>query len=223
MKKYILCSDLDDTLYDETSFVKSGFKEVAHYISAIIEVSESKIFSELNSHLRTVGRGEVFDLTLEKYGFNTKKNINNCIQVYRKHKPYIRLYPGVRKVLNNMKNKPYLVTDGNTSVQKKKVESLKIEENFKKIFYTRAYGIKNEKPSLHCFKKISQIENVSFENLIYIGDNTSKDFLNLNRFGALTIKVGNKDDSVFSKEYKAQMNFDNFTDAISYLNNKNLI
>ena len=45
------------------------------------------------------------------------------------------------------------------------------------------------KPSLYCFEKIKKIEKVKWSQIVYVGDNPKKDFINLNSMGAMTIRV----------------------------------
>ena len=85
--------------------------------------------------------------------------------------------------------KKYIVTDGNKLVQKNKIDKLGIKKYFKKIFISRCYGVKYEKPSLYCFKKIIKLERCKWKDLVYIGDNPKKDFINLNKKGSMTIRL----------------------------------
>ena len=45
-----------------------------------------------------------------------------------------------------------------------------------------------QKPSLYCFEKILKIEKADYDKLVYVGDNPMKDFVNLNKAGAMTIQ-----------------------------------
>ena len=98
----------------------------------------------------------------------------------------------------------YLVTDGNKIVQKNKVEALGIKNLFKKIFITHRFGLKNAKPSLYCFKIIKKIEECTWSDMIYIGDNPHKDFVNLNKVGAGTARILNGS----YKKHKAKRRYD---------------
>jgi putative hydrolase of the HAD superfamily len=100
----------------------------------------------------------------------------------------------------------YLVTDGDKVAQKKKVNKLSLNKYFKKIFITHDYGTHNMKPSLYCFRKIKMLENVAWNELVYIADNPRKDFVNLNLVGAKTIRVltGPHKNLKVPKNYDAQ-------------------
>ena len=84
----------------------------------------------------------------------------------------------------------YLVTDGNPKVQQSKINKLKIKRYFKNIYYTSLFGNTAHKPSLKVFSYIIKKEK-KFRDLIYIADNPFKDFKNLNKVNAITIRVLN--------------------------------
>tara|TARA_B100001996_G_scaffold373870_1_gene351805 strand:- start:2508 stop:3179 length:672 start_codon:yes stop_codon:yes gene_type:complete len=222
MNKKVLSFDLDDTLYDEKQFVFSGYKEVSKHIAKKSEESPEVIHSLMIKIFNEEGRNGIFNNVLDKYGIKTKKEISQCLRIYRSHNPKIELYKGIEEKLNTYRDESYLITDGNRTVQQKKVRALKIENLFKKIFFTRDYGIKNEKPSIKVFKIISEIENKDLSDIIYIGDNPNKDFLNLNKFGALTIQIGNKKLNT-KEEYNAKLKFKNTIKALEYLESKKIL
>ena len=98
------------------------------------------------------------------------------------------------------------MTDGNKNVQSHKVNSLKLDKYFKKIFITHRYGKKNAKPSLYCFQKIKETEKCNWDDMVYIGDNPNKDFISLKKVKAKTIRVltGNFSRTFVGDEYEAE-------------------
>lgn len=202
----ILVFDLDDTLYDEKKFVFSGFTEVANWISMMSNTSSVEIFDYMVNNLAVNGRGAVFNSALEKYFQNTKKNIRKCVSIYRLHKPKIKLDADVVNLLLELRNshKLYIVTDGNKIVQNNKINSLDVGKYIEKAFITHRYGLKASKPSLKCFEVIKNLEKVNWSDIVYIGDNPNKDFVNLNKVNAITIRVLQGDYALV----EAQENFD---------------
>lgn len=93
------------------------------------------------------------------------------------------------QLLQQLPKPLYLVTDGNKIVQQNKVEALGIAHYFKRIFITHRFGIKHAKPSTYCFELIRKAEKCEWQNMVYVGDNPVKDFVNLNRLGAHTVRV----------------------------------
>jgi haloacid dehalogenase superfamily, subfamily IA, variant 1 with third motif having Dx(3-4)D or Dx(3-4)E len=210
--------DLDDTLYPEITYVKSSFLKVSNYLSTKIELSPLNIHNHLLSILKTNGRGEVFDIFLRNHDFFTKKELLKCISIYRSNFPEIKIYEGVEQLLIALKNYPkYLVTDGNKLVQSKKIKALNLKKFFKKIFITHNYGIKYRKPSLYCFEKIKDRENCRWEEIIYIGDDPSKDFVNLNKKNAITVRVktGRLKNLIVEEDYEAKIKVGGLSEFLS--------
>jgi putative hydrolase of the HAD superfamily len=186
----ILIFDLDDTLYPERNYVESGFEAVALWLFDHFgwDAEESqRIMLEV---LEREGRGKVFNRLLLSKRKLSVGLVNDCVKVYRHHSPNISLSDNVHKILSDFADYPiYLVTDGHKVVQQKKLSALKIEHLFKKVFITHRYGIKNSKPSIHCFEIIRRIENCEWSDMVYVGDNPAKDFVNLTPLGVNTIRI----------------------------------
>jgi len=184
----IIVFDLDDTLYKEITYVKSGFREVDLFLKKEFGLKPSYNF--MVKTLKEFGRGEIFNKVLEKNDLKTKTNIKKCISVYRNHKPLISLSKNDEKCLKYLRNyNKYIVTDGNKIVQKNKIEALGIASYFKKIYFTSEYGLKNAKPSPYCFNKIKELEKCYSEEIVYIGDNPYKDFVGIKPLGIKTIRI----------------------------------
>tara|TARA_B100000686_G_C16634703_1_gene886639 strand:- start:74 stop:733 length:660 start_codon:yes stop_codon:yes gene_type:complete len=210
----VLIFDLDDTIYNEIEYVKSGFFIVAKYLAKITTYDKKYIFNKLISIEKKYGRGKVFDIFLKNESCKKKYLIiKKCIKIYRNHKPRIKIYNDVRHFLEQNKKKSlYIISDGNVMVQKKKVNSLKIKKYFKKIYLTRNYGIRNEKPSLFCFNKIKKRENCNYRQMVYFGDNPLKDFKKIKKKRILTIRLmrGNHKNVNVSRVFDAEFKIKNF-------------
>ena len=187
----ILIFDLDDTLYEELSFVLSGFRAVAEYGAKEFGLDAEVSFRMMEQTLEDEGRGRVFDLWLSAHGIHTGTNVARCIKVYRHHHPKIQMPRTHRKMLERLgENHPlYLVTDGHKIAQHRKVQALDIAPLFRRVFITHRFGIAQAKPSLHCFEIIRDAEKCDWSQLVYVGDNPAKDFVNLNKVGAVTVRV----------------------------------
>jgi len=220
----IIIFDLDETLYNETTFVRSGFLSVSSYISMKFKLKKKIIFQKLQHFLKVYGRGKVFDYLCED--LKIKCSVKKLINVYRSHNPKISIRKDSKYILNYLSNfNKYIITDGKYSVQKKKINALKIRHFFKKIFYTDFYGQSYVKPSIKCFKIIKDIENVSWNKIIYVADNPYKDFVNCNKKGILTIRIlkGIFKDVKMKKNSDALIKIKNLYSlerVIKYLNNK---
>ena len=187
----IIVFDLDDTLYKEITYVKSGFKVVADEIARKYDLDSEVIYRDALLLLDRSGRGHIFDTLLKNYGYYTKREVQRLVTIYRLHYPNIQIGGEEMKVLKQCgtDSNLYLVTDGNKLVQSKKIESLGLGPLFKRIFITHRFGPDAAKPSLKCFEIIRKLENVTWSELVYIGDDPNKDFINLKKAGAVTVRV----------------------------------
>lgn len=181
--------DLDDTLYDERQYVESGLQAVANMAEKQWQLNPLTSYNVLIQLLDKQGRGRIFDDWLNAHNLATKANIKKCISCYRLHKPAINMPEKHHQLLRSLPKPLYLVTDGNKVVQQNKIEALGIAHYFKRTFITHRFGIKHAKPSTYCFEIIKRTENCQWQDMMYIGDNPAKDFVNLNKLGVHTVRV----------------------------------
>lgn len=190
MKSFMIpIFDLDDTLYPELTFVQSGFQAVAKYLELNSGLSSKYSFEFMLNSLELYGRGAIFNSLLEQHGMNTNTMVKKCVSVYRNHNPDIFLNTDAKDFLEKIKGPVFLVTDGNKLVQAKKVDALNLGSSFTKIYITHRFGIHNSKPSTHCFELIRESLKCKWTDLIYVGDNPYKDFVNLKPLGVNTVRV----------------------------------
>lgn len=187
----ILIFDLDDTLYDERTYVLSGLRAVAKFGFERFGWNSEESFDYMQTVLDSSGRGQIFDWWLALHDMCNRSLVRKCVKVYRHHTPSLQLAPEVEKLLEqlSLEHPLYLVTDGHKVVQSKKVEALGVSHFFRKVVITHRYGIRNAKPSTHCFELIRRWEGCEWEDMAYIGDNPAKDFVNLNALGVKTVRV----------------------------------
>jgi putative hydrolase of the HAD superfamily len=186
----ILVFDLDDTLYDEISYVHSGFRSVARHIARTYHKDSEKILRRLCAVEKQMGRGNVFDAVLSELGIRSGTSRKKCLSIYRAHDPAISLRQDAVACLKMFKHLPiYIVTDGNKIVQKKKIETLRLGKQVVHAYITHRYGLKIAKPSPFCFLKICDRERVRPSEVVYIADNPFKDFVGLKPLGFKTIRL----------------------------------
>lgn len=185
----ILIFDLDDTLYPELSYVYSGFKAVAAHLQAQRGWPEADSLAFMKQVLQRDGRGFVFNRLLALHGEMRHSAVIDCVKIYRHHVPDISLIDSARYLLAHLAPPLYLVTDGHKLVQQHKIQALGIESLFARLFITHRYGVRNAKPSIHCFELIRTRERCEWTDMIYVGDNPAKDFVNLTPLGVRTVRV----------------------------------
>jgi putative hydrolase of the HAD superfamily len=186
----ILIFDLDDTLYPERSYVLSGLRAVAEHGYAQFGLPSNDSYRFMVNVLDREGRGQIFDKWLDQYNLHNRKSVNQCVKCYRHHQPDISLDSVADKILSEYRHFPlYLVTDGHKIVQHLKVRSLGLESRFKRIFITHRFGRKCAKPSTYCFERIKKLESCDWDQMMYVGDNPAKDFVNIKPLGVKTVRV----------------------------------
>jgi putative hydrolase of the HAD superfamily len=204
----VVVFDLDDTLYDEMSYVRSGFRAVAAFMEQSFGVPSVDAYGVMIDSLERLGRGQVFDEALKKFSVFTQTRVKACLTVYRRHYPDIALDPEALSCFHRLRSYPlYLVTDGNKLVQGNKVKALGLEEIMRRCFVTHRYGKQHAKPSPYLFHKICSIERTVPSKVIYIGDNPNKDFVGIKRDGFRTVRIrrGMFQSVSRSEEYEAHV------------------
>ena len=185
--------DLDDTLYNEIDYCRSGFCAVSRFLAeTCTSQSAELIFNAFWEQFTAGNHTTTFNSALDDLGIAYDTDfIVNLIKVYRDHKPNITLPDDSRDVLCMLKKKYTLalLTDGFLPAQQLKVEALGIEKFFKSIMYTEQLGRQFWKPSTVGFEKLLKTLNAKSDNTVYIADNEKKDFIAPNKLGFLTIQL----------------------------------
>jgi putative hydrolase of the HAD superfamily len=224
----IIIFDLDDTLYAEIDFVLGGFKEVSIFLEEKYGLESNMLYNEMKLDLNINGRGSIFNNILKKHEIFSIRNLKKCVSIYRGHEPKIKLYLEAENCLMRLiEYRKYIVTDGNTMVQRNKINALNIKHLFIKTIPTYQYGLNFGKPSVLTFQKIMKLENCSADKLVYVGDNPNKDFVNIKKIGVRTVRVltGVYKDLIKDDEFESEFKFENLnyltTEFIKKLNNEN--
>ncbi len=185
--------DLDDTLYDEVDYCRSGFTSVSEFLANLPKTPPAeRIFSAFWKQFTAGKRTKTFNTALDELGIDyDNKLIGELIEAYRNHVPKITLPTESKNVLRQLSSKYILalLTDGFLPAQQLKVQALEIEKYFKCIVYTEQLGRDCWKPSPVGFEKLMESLNAKPENIAYIADNEEKDFIAPNKLGSLTIQI----------------------------------
>ncbi|WP_353430200.1 HAD family hydrolase [Paracoccus denitrificans] len=223
----ILIFDLDDTLYEERSYVDSGLRAVAQFGAEEFGWDAGISFAFMTQVLETEGRGRIFDLWLEYYGRKTAGLVKECVRIYRHHLPNIRLSTETEHILSKLVQVAplYVVTDGHKVAQSRKVEALRLDRYVQKSYITHRYGVRNAKPSVHCFDLIRRRERRDWQDMLYVGDNPRKDFVNIRKCGMTTVRVltGCYRDLVVPEEYDADFSIENLGALLPLLWDRRLV
>ena len=159
--------DLDDTLYSEKEYVKSGYKAVSDYLGGGYE-EKLWIFFE-------AGKRAIDELLKE---LEREKENAKVLEVYRSHKPDIHLYPGVAEMIVDLKAKGIkvgIITDGRPDGQRNKLDALGLDVD-DVIITDELGGIQFRKPCDIAFRIMTTRWRLNPADVVYVGDNPAKDF-----------------------------------------------
>ena len=185
--------DLDDTLYSEIEYCRSGFGAVAAFIADMDGRPEREaIFGQLWSQFTAGNHTKTFNTAFDSLGIDYDDSfIASAVKVYRNHSPKITLPTESKELLDSLRDKYVLglLTDGFLPAQELKVKALGIEGYFKYIVYTEQLGREFWKPSPVGFEKLMTELKQRAEEMVYVADNEKKDFIAPNQLGFVTVKV----------------------------------
>jgi len=184
--------DMDDTLYDEIDYYKSGFMAVAQKVGGDFGLKTGIVLDCLWQIFNSGNHKTTFDAAAEKLGIAfDAEYIKKLVNVLRNHTPDITLPSPSRAVLEELKGryKLGLITDGYLPAQELKVKALGLEEFFDCIVYTEKLGPEYWKPSPAGFQKLLAELGAVASQCVYIGDNLKKDFLSPNKMGFKTVRI----------------------------------
>ena len=71
----ILVFDLDDTLYPEITYVRSGFNQVSIFLNNNFGLDKESTYFKMLDLLKKNGRGHIFNSILQIHGIHTQKNL----------------------------------------------------------------------------------------------------------------------------------------------------
>lgn len=208
--------DLDDTLYSEKQYVKSGYGAIAKFL-------ESKTFFEEKLWNYFLEGKNAIDELLNEIGQPEKKQ--ECLDIYRNHIPEIDLYDGVRNLIEKIKNagiKVGIITDGRVNGQKNKIMALGLDSLMDDILITDELGGEQfRKPNDIAFRIMQCRWRLPFEEIAYVGDNAVKDFQAPRQLGMRSIYFKNEDGLYYNADYDANecdMQITNLRELLKIIN-----
>jgi putative hydrolase of the HAD superfamily len=186
----VIVFDLDDTLYLERDFVRSGFAAVDRWVSD--RFATSGFFDRAWALFDVGRRGDIFDCTLSELTIRVSPElIRHLVDIYRGHAPSIRLASDAEELLAVLclHRRAALLTDGLGITQARKVEALGLVGRLRPIIYTDELGSGMWKPHPQGFLAIQNEFGLAAHEFVYVADNPSKDFVAPRRLGWKTIRV----------------------------------
>jgi putative hydrolase of the HAD superfamily len=186
----VVVLDIDDTLYLERDYVRSGLRAVSEWATAGLGLSG--VFDRAWSAFECGHRGDLFDRALRSLGHAPDGEIvARMVAIYRQHEPAIALADDARRFLagNGAGRDIAVVSDGPLESQRTKARALGLERWAEPIILTAAYGKEYSKPSPLAFRFIQDRFAVDARACWYIADNPAKDFGGPRSLGWHTVRI----------------------------------
>lgn len=176
--------DLDDTLYAEVDFVRSGFRAVAAHLEPVVGTN---LFAPM-WQLYLEGANAFAWATGQAARVGSDVDLAELLRCYREHSPQITLGPGVRRFLDLAKacgSGIGVVTDGRSLTQRNKIDALGLSDLLDDVVISEELG--SEKPDPRNFAVFTDAHPL--KRFVFFGDNTTKDFVVPAALGWTTVCV----------------------------------
>jgi putative hydrolase of the HAD superfamily len=182
----LVAFDLDDTLYPERAFIRSGFRAVSDYLQRE-RLVRRPLWPDLEAGFEAGVRDHAFDRAIEAAGVTpTPPLIRTLVEIYRTRRlpdgrtPLdIRLYEDADRALADLRRAGLrlgLVSDGPLAAQEAKVRALDLKSRLDAILLTDAWGREFWKPHPRAFAEMARRLAVEPHACLYVADNPEKDF-----------------------------------------------
>jgi putative hydrolase of the HAD superfamily len=182
--------DVDDTLYLERDYVRSGFDAVGRLVAK--EWNEPAFAEQCWQCFLDGRRGDIFNEAAAALKLTLPPEaVSQFVNVYREHEPAIAFAPDagdvVRWVAGHFRSG--VVTDGPAASQSRKVRALGLNGLAGTIVLTGELGPGKGKPAIDAFQLIERTQQVMGPACVYVADNPDKDFAGPKQLGWHTIRV----------------------------------
>lgn len=181
LKSVFVVFDLDDTLYPERDYQRSGFEEIC---SRIKELYQLDLSSDCAEWIKA-GDADVLDKLCERAGLSTRTK-ESLLWLYRLHRPRLALHHEVRSVIETLEVESAgvaILTDGRSISQRSKVQALGLGRL--PTYVSEEIGC--SKPHVSGFRRIER--DFPANRYVYVADNPAKDFVAPKTLGWRTIGI----------------------------------
>jgi putative hydrolase of the HAD superfamily len=187
-----LIFDMDDTLYPERQFVRSGFRAVAIHVERHFGVPSPRVLAELLRCLRHGGRR----LALQSMCLECDvplSSVPDLVDVIRRHRPALRLPVASVDTLARARASGWRVgvlTNGLPDIQSRKVRALGLDHLVDAVVYAQEWGSGLGKPELESFDVVLSRLGTAQQTTVFVGDDPWCDIVGARRAGLLSILIG---------------------------------
>lgn len=197
--------DLDDTLYKEADYVRSGIEYVVRRLSLKLRVPRMDLLGEI-SRAEATG-SHPFDALYEH--LDHKVSVKRMVEWYRKHVPYLILPESSRSCLLTLSQEGFtlaMITDGRSLGQWNKIHALGIDRYISREYISVSEEVGADKTNLHPWERMMSLLP-GIKRWWYVGDNPRKDFRHPNALGWNTVMLLDNGFNIKSQEVKLSKSF----------------
>jgi putative hydrolase of the HAD superfamily len=182
--------DIDDTLYLERDYVRSGFDAVDAWV--VRELGVTGFAEAAWARFLAGRRGDVFDVVLREQGIEpSEETVRAMVDCYRRHPPRIGLLEDAAALVEQLRGRVRFaaITDGPLESQRAKVDALGLERWADVIVLTAELGPDFGKPHPRAFEVVEETIGTRAHDNVYLADNPGKDFVAPHARGWRTVRV----------------------------------
>jgi HAD superfamily hydrolase (TIGR01549 family) len=183
--------DLDDTLYDQRSWLAGAWATVAKAARPYGVDPEALLRALVEVAAEGSDRGKIIDRALAGVGAEGVP-IAALVHAFNSYDaPALPCYPGVVEMLADVRSRvPVgLVSNGRPRIQHSKLLSLGLAEAFDVVVMSDAMGRQYRKPHPAPFRAALESLDVPAKRAVYVGDRPQTDVAGANAAGMRAIRV----------------------------------
>lgn len=185
----IVVLDIDDTLYLERSYVKSGFVAVGRLLDTEFGVvgSADVLWDDFERGVR----GDAFDRVLALQEIPPDRSlVARLVACYREHEPSIELLPDAKRLIDRLGTRRLAgITDGPPASQRAKASALGLIGRLHPLVFTGEHGPEAGKPNPFAFERVERVLDAEPARCWYLADNPKKDFVSPQARGWTSIRI----------------------------------
>ncbi|MBX7495807.1 HAD family hydrolase [Qipengyuania sp. 6B39] len=185
----VVVLDLDDTLYLERDFARSGYVAVGRSLAG--QVDPDRFAQRCFDVLEEGRRGDIFDIVLAEFGVAVgDSTIADLVEIYREHEPVIEVCADAARFLDRFAGRDTaIITDGPARTQQAKLDALGLSGRIGHCILTGSFGKGQGKPHPRAYEDVAGRFGRAACDHVYIADNAAKDFVTPKAMGWRTIQV----------------------------------
>ncbi len=185
----IVFFDLDNTLYDSEKYYTRAFESISEHLQKRFKIEQKTSFDFLYSNWKktTSMYNKIFDDLIEE--LDLKISTIDLVKIFNEQEVYESdLFSDTVPVLEKLSKKFKLgiITDGNISRQKRKIENCKIHNFVNFTVYTKEI---EPKPSPKPFQYALNQSSLNGVRPFYVADNPKIDFKGAKQLNFSTIRI----------------------------------